>query len=165
METKPTSSRMFSLVVLYDMHTNFYNKVLDGISDKDSHSRLNTKANHVAWLAGSLVQQRIELANLLDGTTIKQGADELFKNFQGIKDDAQYPSLEEYKKEWDKISPVLRNVLMKVTDEKLDAIFEMPQMKMPYFDLIAFNIHRESYFIGQIGLWRRLLGYEGMKYQ
>jgi len=35
---------------------------------------------------------------------------------------------------------------------------------MPYFDLIAFMTYREANLIGQIILWRRLLGYEGIKY-
>lgn len=52
METKTVSSRMFSLVVLYDMHTKFLHSALDGILDKDATNRINTKANHVAWLTG-----------------------------------------------------------------------------------------------------------------
>jgi hypothetical protein len=40
----------------------------------------------------------------------------------------------------------------------------MPEMRMTYFDLIAFIIYREANIIGQIALWRRLLGYEAMKY-
>ncbi len=167
METKPVSDRMYSLVVLYDMHTNFFNKAIDGISEKDAQNRLNTKANHAAWLAGSFIQERMDLANLLSGSDLKQSADELFKNHQGIKDDVQYPSMTDFKKDADKAAPALRGVLMDITDEKLDSIFEMPgmpEMKMPYFDLIAFMTYREANLIGQIILWRRLLGYEGIKY-
>lgn len=154
---------MHSLVILYDMHTDFFNKAIDGISDEDSNNRLNTKANHIAWITGSLVQERFEMAGLL-GKEMKQKADELFKDHQGIKDEVTYPSLNEFKKDWDKISPVLRKELCEVTDEKLDSIFTMPEMTMPYFDLIAFIIYREANCIGQLALWRRLLGYEAMKY-
>lgn len=167
METKPVSSRMYSLVVLYDMHTDFFKKALDGITDEDSQNRLNTKANHIAWIAGSLVQERVELANLLNGGNLTQEADELFKNHQGIKDDVQYPGPDAFIKDWDKATPVLRDALMKITDEKLDSIFEMPgmpDMKMPYFDLITFMTYRDANMIGQIALWRRLLGYPGIKY-
>jgi len=58
----------------------------------------------------------------------------------------------------------LRNALVNVSDEKLDSQFEMPEMAMPYFDLIAFITYREANCIGQIVLWRRLLGYEALKY-
>jgi hypothetical protein len=40
----------------------------------------------------------------------------------------------------------------------------MPGEKMSFYDLIAYITHREAYCIGQIGLWRRLLGYEPMKF-
>ncbi len=164
METKTTSSRMHSLVILYDMHTTFFSSVIEGISDKDTHNRLNTKANHIAWLTGSLVEQRYEIANML-GIDRKQDAHELFKDNKGIQDGVTYPSLAEYKKDWESITPLLREALANVSDEKLDESFEMmPGMKMTYYELINFITYREANCIGQIALWRRLLGYEAMKY-
>lgn len=164
METKTNSNRMFSLTVLYDMHTKFFSNVLDGISDKDAHNRLNTKANHVAWLTGSLVEQRYEIAKML-GINKQQAAHELFKQNKGIQDNITYPSLAEFKKDWETITPLLREVFLNVSDQKLDESFEMtPGMKMTYYELITFIIYREANVIGQIALWRRLLGYEAMKY-
>jgi hypothetical protein len=164
MDTKTVSNRMISLIVLYDMHTGFFAKVIDGISDKDAHNRLNTKANHIAWLTGSLVQERYEMANTL-GNNIKGTSLELFKDHKGIQDGITYPSLAEFRKDWETISPVLRNPLVKITDEKLDSPFTMPGETMTHFDLIAFITYREANCIGQIALWRRLLGFEPMKYQ
>ena len=163
METKTVSNRMYSLIVQYDMHTNFFTKAIVGISDKDAHNRLNTKANHVVWLTGSLVQERYELTGYL-GIDRKQSAHELFKDHKGIQDNITYPSLVEFKKDWEKITPVLRNALVNVSDEKLDSIFKMPEMSMPFFDLVTFIMYREANCIGQIALWRRLLGYEAIKY-
>ncbi len=165
MQTKTTSTRMQAIIDLYDMQTKFFNSALDGIKDEDAHNRLNTKANHVAWLAGSLTEQRYELANYL-GVASNQSAQELFKNNQGIKDGITYPSLNSFKSDWEKISLQLREALIKVTDEKLDEQFEMmPDMKMTYYELISFISYREANCIGQIALWRRLLGYEAMKYE
>jgi len=164
METKAISNRMNSLIDLYDMHTTYFSNVIEGISDKDTHNRLNTKANHIAWLTGSLVEQRYEIANAL-GSDAKQGAHDLFKNNQGIQDGVTYPSLSNFKKDWEKITPILRDAFCNVKDEKLDESFEMmPGMRMTYYDLITFIIYREANCIGQIALWRRLLGYEAMKY-
>lgn len=164
MKTKTVSNRMSSLIVLYDMQTTYFSNAIEGISDKDAHNRLNTKANHIAWLTGSLVQQRFEIANQL-GVGDKQTADEFFKDNKGIQDGITYPSLLSFKKDWEKISPVLRDALLNVSDEKLDTSFEMmPGMKMTNFDLISFISYREANCIGQIALWRRLLGYEAMKY-
>lgn len=79
MQTKTSSTRMQAIIDLYDMQTTYFNSVLEGLNDKDAHNRINTKANHVAWLTGSLVEQRYELANYLN-VTGNQAAQELFKN-------------------------------------------------------------------------------------
>ena len=165
MEHKPASDRMYGFLVLYDMHTKFYHSVLEGISDEDANKRLDTKANHIAWLAGSLLQERFELANLL-GVELKAGADELFKHHQGIKDEVKYPTISTYEDQWNTISPILREKLINVTDDELDKILSFPveQMTFPLFEMVSFNIYREANCIGQIALWRRLLGYDGMKY-
>ena len=99
MKTKTVSNRMYSLIVLYDMHTQYFLKAIGGISDKDAHNRMNTKANHVAWLTGSLVQERYEMADLLGSTKLQQSAHELFKDHKGIQDNVTYPSLAEFKKD------------------------------------------------------------------
>lgn len=154
---------MFSLVVLYDMHTSYFLRALDAISDQDAHNRLNTKANHIAWLTGSLVQQRFEIAQSL-GYNGKQAADELFRDGRGIQDGLTYPPLSQFISEWNLISPDLRNLLINVTDEKLNSPFEMPGMEMSFYDLITFIIYREANCIGQIALWRRLMAYPALKY-
>ncbi len=165
MELETKSVRMATIPYLYDMQTTFFIKALEGISDKDAHSRLDTKANHIAWLSGSLVQQRFELANSLDKTSsYKQQADELFKDNQGIKDGENYPSLVDFKKDWEKISPILRQLLLNAEDEQLNENLDMPGMSFPLFDMITFVNYREANCIGQIALWRRLLGYDAMKY-
>ncbi|MDQ6843629.1 MAG: DinB family protein [Bacteroidota bacterium] len=161
-------SRMASLIVLYDMHTTYFGNAIAGISDEDAHNRLSTNANHVAWLTGSLVEQRFEITNMLGYHNDRkpvQAAHELFKNNKGIQDEVTYPSLTEFKKDWEIISPLLREALLNVSGDKLGESFEMmPGMKMTYYDLITFVIYREANIIGQIALWRRLLGYEAMKY-
>ncbi len=163
MEIKTVSSRTYPLIILYDMHTDYFLKAIEGISDKDAHNRLNTKANHIEWLTGSLVQERFELAGGF-GSDKKQGAHELFKGHKGIQDNVTYPSLAEFKKDWEVISPILRNELINAADSKLDSTFEMPEMKITYFEMITFFTYREATCIGQIILWRRLLGYPGIKY-
>lgn len=164
MEIQTVSSRLSSLLVLYDMHTAFFESAIEGVSDIDAHRRLDTKANHITWLTGSLVQERFELAKLL-GADHKQKADELFKDHKGIQDNLAYPPLDDFKKDWEFISPILKEELANADDEKLDSSFEMmPGQSMSNFDLIAFTIYREANCIGQIALWRRLLGYDAMKY-
>ncbi|MFD0941718.1 DinB family protein [Pedobacter boryungensis] len=163
MEIKPVSNRLYALIVLYDMNTSFFISAIDGISDEDAHQRLNTKANHIAWISGSLVEERYELAKLL-GLDLKQTAHELFADHKGIQENETYPALADFKKDWEKISPILRERLMQTTEEQLDKVLEFPGMSFPMFEMVSFNTYREANCIGQIALWRRLLNYDAMKY-
>lgn len=165
MKTIQTSPKIITLLDLYDMHTGFFPRAIEGISDKDAHNRMSTKANHIAWLSGSLVQQRFALANDLD-IDKKQQADELFKDYKGIQEGVTYPPLSTFLNDWEIISPILRDALAAVSDEKLESPFEMePEMEMTYYDLFTFSTYREANQIGQIALYRRLLGYDAMKYE
>jgi hypothetical protein len=153
------------LIGLYDFHTKLFNNVLVDISDKDANNRLGTKANHIAWIAGSLVHGRHALANIV-GIHKKQTSDKLFENNKGIQDNLTYPPLAEYKKDWQNISTVLKDALVNLSEDQLNGPdpFDMPGEDFTLFDALTFCIDRESYCIGQIGLYRRLLGYEAMKY-
>ena len=157
--------RLYAVAANIDMQTALFKNAVEGISISDAHNRLNTKANHIAWLAGSLVQQRFETVNLFTGNNeLKQQADDLFKDFQGIKDDVTYPSFEQYLADWDKISPILKAEIENAESAKLDSKIEFPEMTITVLEMLTFVMYREANHIGQIALWRRLLGYEPMKY-
>lgn len=166
MKTTTHKAAMSPILNLYDWHTRFLENVIDGISDDDAQNRMNTKANHVGWIAGSIVYERFALASLA-GIDLLQTSGKLFENHQGIQDGVVYPSLAEYKKDWQRISPVLKEALINLSEEQLDSPdpFEMPGGPFTFLDAIVACLDRESYCIGQIGLYRRLLGYEAMKYQ
>ena len=163
MDTKTASTKMQSILKLFDLHTTFFKKALVDITDKDAHNRLNTKANHMAWLSGSLVSQRYSMAKDI-GIELKQAGEELFKDHKGIQDNVSYPAIAQYLEDWDTITPQARKAITNITDEKLNDIIDMGDMKMPLYDLITFTIYREASCIGQLALWRRLLGYDALKY-
>ena len=163
MEKKTASTRTEGLLALFDYQTEFFPKALVNISEADMHNRLNTEANHPAWITGALVQQRFMMASET-GTGLKQTGEELFKNNKGIQKDAQYPSVQEYISDWNKITPEARNALVMIDDKKLDSEIDMGGMKMTYYELITFTIYREASLMGQLALWRRLLGYPALKY-
>lgn len=163
MEKKTASTRMQGILDLFDMQTTFFAKAIEGISETDMHNRLNTQANHMAWLTGSLVQQRLSMTKETS-PGLTQAGEELFANNKGIQEGAKYPENSEYLQDWEKISPVARQVIVDIDDEKLDSEIDMGFMKMSYYDLITFTIYREASIIGQLALWRRLLGYPALKY-
>lgn len=163
MKNTPTSSRMYGLIVLYEMHNDFLLRALDGIDEKDAQKRLDTKANHIAWITGSMVQGRYFLAKSF-GIDLPSVTDELFAHNKGIVDDAVYPSMADFIKDWKTISPSLQEALTQASDEKLEEKLNIPGMEITLFEMISFNTYREANCIGQIALWRRLLGYAGMNY-
>lgn len=163
MNIQTTSTRTQALLTLFDWQTDFFKKAIDGISEDDMHNRLQTQANHPAWLIGSLVYQRFQMAAEMKHD-VKQTRADLFEGHKGIQEGEGYPSVAEYINDWDKITPIAREALVKIDDEKLDSLFDMGGMKMPYYELICFTIYREASIIGQLALWRRLLGYPAIKY-
>lgn len=163
MKSKPTSSRMYGILVLYEMQTDFLLRALDGIDQKDAQKRLDTEANHIAWITGSIVQGRYFLAKAF-GIDLPSITDGLFANNKGIIDDAVYPPLADFIKDWKNISPKLQETLTQATDEKLEEKLNIPGMEITLFEMISFSTYRDANCIGQIALWRRLLGYPGMNY-
>ena len=163
MKAQSSSSKLSGILVLYEMQTDFLLRALEGVEEKDAQTRLNTKANHIAWITGSVISGRYFLAKSF-GINDKSSTGELFKDNQGIKDDAKYPTLAEFKADWEKISPLLYDALINASEEKLNEQIEMPGMEMTLFDMLSFTSYREANCIGQIALWRRLLGYPGMSY-
>jgi len=163
MKTSPTSNRMYGFMVLYEMQTDFLVRALDGIEQKDAQKRLDTRANHIAWITGSVVHSRYFLAKSF-GIDLPSVTDELFAGNKGIIDEATYPSLADFIKDWKEISPLLQEALTAATDEKLEEKLVIPGMEITLFEMISFSSYREANCIGQIALWRRLLGYPGMNY-
>lgn len=158
------STRMQGIVSMYNLQTPFFAFVTENISHEDTQKRLDTKANHIGWLAGALVEQRFDLARHL-GYEGQQQANELFKDFKGIQDGVEYPSIASYQEDWNKITPILKDLLGNVTDEELERRIDMgPEFSLSLYELITFSIYREANIIGQLALWRRLLGYPGMRY-
>jgi hypothetical protein len=160
----PNSSQMSAIIALYDLQTTLFRNALDGITDDDAHKRLDTKANHIAWMAGSLVAQRFYAASQLEIDQKMQG-EEFFKDNKGIQDGVTYPTLDTYREDWTLIAPLLRTALLTISDEQLEKKILMgPDMTISMYELITFCSYREASMIGQIALWRRLLDYPAMKY-
>ncbi|MBC7851659.1 MAG: DinB family protein [Chitinophagaceae bacterium] len=157
------SIRTEGLLPLFDMHTTFFSRAIENLSKEDMQNRLNTKANHVAWLTGALIDQRFSMIQETN-PELKQTAHELFENNKGIQDDAVYPTSDVYLKDWQRVSPLARKALAEIDDKKLDSEIDMGGMKMTYSELISFSLYREASMIGQIALWRRLLGHPALRY-
>ena len=163
----PISNRLDIIIPAYRMHTQSFNNALDGVSEEDAGIRIENVTNHITWMVGNLVNCRYWLANIL-GIADKDPNEELFKDAKALDMSLKYPALEELRKEWHKISPLLYQKLIKITDEELEKPYEFG-MNVPFItdnklNMVGMCIGREDYLFGQIGLMRRVLGYKGMSY-
>lgn len=159
----PNDCRLIPFIDLFDLHTGVFRKAIDGISDGDAHKRLDTEANHIAWIAGSVVQSRIEGARR-QGLTVTSAGDALLSGHQGIQGEARYPSLQQYLADWDAVSPLLREKTLELDTAWLDSRRDMGGWEASNYEVLMFMTYREASMIGQLALWRRLLGYPAISY-
>jgi hypothetical protein len=163
MKTQVKDMRMYGLMVLFEMHTDYFKRALEGIPDDAALNRLGTDANHMAWLAGSLLQERFELARLF-GRDLSQKNADLFADHKGIQNGVKYPPLSDFIADWNTVSPIVAEILSNLSAEKLDSDFDMMGTSMKHYELISFMTYREAACIGQLALWRRLLGFPALRY-
>jgi hypothetical protein len=150
----------------YDLHTLLFNNVLVDISEEESTIRLVPSINHVKWLAGHLVWGQGGLARMggvdLNVVWLDHYNTQLT---QPPGPELPIPTLEEIMIEWNIYAAPIRDGLEKISQQALDTPIEFP---MPAFatleGLWTFINHHQAYTIGQIGILRRGLGKEAMKY-
>ena len=148
----------------FDLHTRLFNNVLEGISDPDTNSRANGHVNHIKWLAGHLTSTRFgfkDMAGFEEGDPYG----ELFSHGKAIDPEADYPSIESIRENWNAISGKISDALGSLPAEALEA--DAPRVPIgegKMGDFLDFLMHHEAYHIGQIGILRKFLGQEAMKY-
>lgn len=164
----PTSKQLEIIIPAFRGHSQNFLMVLDGISGQDALKRIEGKTNHIIWMAGNFLDMRYALGSVL-GIQEEFEFKDLFFQGKSLDESFTYPSLEQLKDAFHKISPLVYQKLLEVSDEELDKAFPMG-MNIDFFpetvlNFIGMCIGREDYLCGQIGLMRRILGYEGLKYE
>jgi hypothetical protein len=161
------------LLAQYDLHNLLFNNVIAGISDDEAGKCIADPMNSVKWLAGHLVWAQLNLANISGVQVIvpwgyqfmsKEGATEADYNASKT----EVPTLETIKTKWNEISSAIRTGLENLPEEALSSTIQVPHPILPFDNTLsglwAFINHHQAYTIGQIGILRRGLGKEAMKY-
>ncbi len=164
---KPVAKTLTIVIPAYRMHSQLFNNMLDGIQEEDAQKRIEDKTNHFAWMVGNVVNCRYWLAEVFD-ISEKDPNEDLFKDAKALDPTFQYPTLEELKKQWHKISPLLYKKLLSVEETELSQAYAFG-MNTPYVEenklnMVGMSLDRESYLFGQLGLMRKALGYDGVRY-
>ena len=154
------------LLIQYDLHIVLFNNVLVDINEAEAERRIAPEVNNIKWLAGHLVWGQLGLANMGNVKVDIPWTDLYNTQLTHLPSaEIKTPSLEEIKAEWNKIAGPIREGLEKMSDETLNQPIQFP---LPAFKtteaLWTFINHHQAYTIGQIGILRRWLGEEAMKY-
>jgi len=154
------------LLVQFDLHYTLFNNVLVDINEEESDIRLAPGINNIKWLAGHLVWGQGALARM---GSVPMNIEWLAHYDTQIANppgpELRAPSLEEIKAGWNKLNDPIHKGLEALPDEVLNTPIEFP---LPAFRTVeglwTFINHHQAYTIGQIGILRRVLGKEAMKY-
>jgi uncharacterized damage-inducible protein DinB len=150
-----------TLTSQFDMHTRLYNNVLKNIEEEESYTSFNN-SNNVKWLAGHLVSTRLLFANI---SGISEDSNFIIFG-KGFDSSLNYPTLDIIKSKWNEIAEPVSNGLKNLSPEELKGkgLFQTPIGEDNLKNFIEFVLHHEAYHIGQIGILRKQLGKESMKY-
>ena len=164
---KPKSKKLEVIIPAFRSHSQTFVMVLEGISEEDAKKRIEGKTNHIIWMVGNFINMRYNLGWVL-GLKEEDPFSDLFFQGKALDESFNYPTLEQLKESFHKISPLVYQKLLEATDEDLDKDFPMG-MGIDFFQEIVLNfagmgISREDYLSGQIALMRKILGYDAMKY-
>lgn len=164
---KPIAATLTIVIPAYRMHTQLFNNMLDGIREEDAQKRIENKTNHFTWMVGNIVNCRYWLAGIF-GIPEKDPNEDLFKDAKALDSNIEYPSLNALKAHWHTISPLLYQKLLSVEEADLMEAYPFG-MDTPYvaenrLNMVGMCLDRESYLFGQLGLMRKILDYEAVKY-
>jgi hypothetical protein len=157
----------------FDLHNVLYNNVIADITDEESDKCVADPMNSVKWLAGHLAWAQLNLGNI-GGVPVDFLWRDHFHTKQGATPadlsapPSELPALQEIKDKWNEMAPVIRKGLENLPDAALDTVINIPHPIFPFDNTLAglwaFINHHQAYTIGQIGILRRGLGKDAMKY-
>ena len=164
---KPKSQKLDIIIPAFRGHSQSFLMVIKGISEEDSLKRIEERTNHIIWMVGNFLDMRYAMGNVL-GLTEEFKYKDFFFQGKSLDESFAYPSLQDLIADFHRISPLVYQRLLQVTDEELNKAFPMG-MNIDFFpedvlNFVGMCIGREDYLCGQMALMRRILGYDAMKY-
>lgn len=153
-----------ALAAVVRMNTRLFERCLDGVTDHDATERPGA-ANSMTFIFLHVADARYYLAGLVGPALANPLAE--YTEVQSIGEAETLPSLEELRSAWREVSPIVEHRLQALEPEawsrESPASFPIPDETL--MGAIAFLIQHESYHLGQLGLLRRQLGYQGMDWK
>jgi hypothetical protein len=156
---------VYYLELIFNLNTRLFKNTLAGVTEELSEQRISGHNNSFKWIATHTVWARYNTL-MFFGVKVQNPYPGLFEKFKPYDAADKYPSLDEIKNEWDKVSALLKDALASVTEDMLaaDSPFKSPIGDNSSGGTIAFFAQHESYDIGQLGILKKYLTKEAMSY-
>jgi hypothetical protein len=156
----------------YQITTDWFLSVLEGIDDKDGIKTLSENSNSLEWLAGHLITGRYR--NIIRvGVSIEsyKHLDKFINqtipppNAIAFSKSIIYPTLTDSKNQWIEYSKTFLERLKSIDDHVLKTTipFNLPTGGNTVEDALTFMALHETYHIGQMSIIRKVFGYPGMR--
>ena len=156
---------IYNLELIFNLNSRLFINAIEGVTDALAAERISDHNNPFNWLATHTVWARYNTCGLFGKPATNPYAG-MFEGFKPFDPSHQYPSMEEIKTEWNKATELLKDAMASVSEEHLasDCPFKSPTGDFSFAGSIAFLAQHESYDIGQMGLLKKYLTKEAMKY-
>jgi uncharacterized damage-inducible protein DinB len=149
-----------------ELNTTLYLNCLQSVSTKDALLRPNHLVNSLAFVACHVLDARHYLARFI-GLSLENPLEPLLARVQSIEEVETLPPLETVREQWRAVSSEVCAVLRALAPRELAS--PSPQ-RFPISDVsfggaLEFQLHHESYHIGQLAYIRKFYGYPAMSYR
>ena len=114
------------LIHQFELQTHLFLNVLQDISEEESTPTAGDNLNSIRWVAGHVLNTRLNLIAILGGPAGDQQLSKLFGKGSSGKTEEGMPSLSQLKERWLEVSNQLLKQLQIVSEEKLAAPAPFP---------------------------------------
>jgi len=133
---------------------------LSDLDDKTARRRLDGDSGpSIAWELGHLLSYRLRIMALL-GQAGDNPSEAQFDGTSNATDGTDYPTIEEFGRQWKNRHSELERVIGRTTEEQLDTPLPDagPHEERKLYDALMFLVWHEAYHCGQIGTLRTHFG-------
>jgi len=163
------SSSSNSVKAQFDFQTRLFNNVTEGISDSESQVRSVANINNIKWVAGHMLDARLNMMSKVAGLTPDDSYGAQFRRGTVLDPNASYPSIEEITSKWKTVSATLSESLGNMAEGVLSskAPFESPIFNIDHsiHGMLLFLLTHEAMHIGQLSILRKMAGKEAMSFR
>jgi hypothetical protein len=145
---------------MFKANTDIVNRAIADVATDDWFRKPGDDSNHLMWVMGHLIVHRGLTLKLLGGQWDAPWAPLFARGSQRVADD-EYPSSEEMKTAWQRVSA---DLVPAMSNASADVLANPSAAGAPSFDgkvggNIAVLAFHDAYHAGQIGYLRKWLGY------